>query len=197
MQGGNSSERQAYYLKTERGAWIRCCVDDSRGVVILSAQRRVVDRGDHFAILDHEDEEVELVSKRPDIDLPFGWHDLFEIGMDHPSWPSVGKSVGWEILRESVVTHAACLLCQGYSAEESLGGFRDLGSREFLHETEYVVVRETPKFAGLLGAVLTILEIGAQSIACHVQIAGESFEVELTGDDAAISVLQSSAPVVE
>jgi hypothetical protein len=200
MSAGRGYAGSGYYLKTDRGLWIRSLADYASGVITVEYQRRLVVDGGDGVLLDEEGNESERFSLSRD-SVPEEWVLCSSISLDGPYHQfclDVSRAIGCAVrdVHARTSMHAVILSALGWggSIGDALGWF-ECGPI-CADECRYIVDSPGDELSGLDGAVVTVTTFEdsglADPVQCSVSTPDGLFDFELSQS----SVLMRMCPEI-
>lgn len=194
MHGGYDSKRKAYYLKTDDGLWMSCGLDYDTGDISLKVQDRLIDEGDKYIVIDHDDEEMEIIYKRPGMFPPVGWRQLVSISVDRPEFVTDGvRKYRRDDVYKAVCSHAILRMLRGSSPDEALLPMQNMDG-DIMEAGEYLIIDEPEFLGGLMGEVFLVKSVG-DKIEAEIGIGRDIHEVVF--EDQTLALFMATVPVVE
>jgi hypothetical protein len=160
MREGIGFDKTEYYLKTDKGLWLKGWVDLASGTINIAHQNRLVFTNDRtIAVLNESGDPTGLLSMS-NTELPDEWTLCASVSLDGSSWGRfllLAEKHGHDgaALHHRILVHAIRLGASGWgeSLGEPLSWFADPFATPFIVHDRYRVDIGCGAFDGLEGLV--------------------------------------------
>lgn len=157
MREGQALSKTEFYLKTDKGLWIRARADYATGAIAMDLHQKVIFQGGFGYVFDERGNEASKF-KVVSSPIPDEWAECARISMDNSGFRAfmsraLNSGVDLEDVNLAVMRHAVRLSAFGWGGTigETLEWFSDPLESPCLVEGPYSVDRPHGSFAGLQG----------------------------------------------
>ncbi len=172
----------AYFVKTDKGVWIRSDVNKMTGFITLAWQHRIKFQESNVRLLDYAGRTVFEGHYSPLIqEMSESWSSTPIISMDDEFFYDLDTKTLKEV-RRGIMVHAARLLALGEAAPSEIAEWMsDPRSLDFLlFDHRYELVQSLAPFEYVTSAVATIIDMG-DPFKIEAAIGTEVVQIDLDG----------------
>ena len=187
MREGQALSKTEFYLKTDKGLWIRSRADYSTGAIVMDLHQKVVFQNGFGVVLDEHGNELSKF-KAASSPIPDEWLECARISMDDKGFRTfmhraLNAGIDLEELNLAIMRHAVRLSAFGWgnAIGETLDWFRDPLNAACLVESSYKVEKSRGSFGGLEGLFFTPSvddwhEVAEKGVLCSFMYDGRAVE---------------------